>query len=98
MGRDGGNKTEKLYRYRSNFALSKLIVDNGFEDLWRKETLDPSEFTHYDRSCGLRFRIHMVDTDIKIANNTKVNHKMIFFTDHYIAIYIDRLSSKTKIG
>ena len=38
------------------------------------------------------------NTDMKIANNTKVNHIMISFTDHYNAICIDRLSSKTKIG
>ena len=37
-------------------------------------------------------------TDIKIANNTKINHKMISFSDHYNALIIDRLASKTKIG
>ena len=31
MDRDDGNKTQKLYRCRSNFALSKLIVDNGLK-------------------------------------------------------------------
>ena len=36
-------------------------------------------------------------TDIKIANNTKINHIMVSFTNHYNAISIDRLSSKTKI-
>ena len=47
MDRDGGNKTQKLYRCRSNYVLSKLIVDNGLEDLWRSEnqytgsTIDP---------------------------------------------------------
>ena len=35
MDRDGGNKTQKLYRCRSNNALSKLIMNNGLEDLWR---------------------------------------------------------------
>ena len=33
MGRDGGNKTQRLYRCRSNYTLLKLIVDNGLEDL-----------------------------------------------------------------
>ena len=37
-------------------------------------------------------------TDIKTANNTKINHIMLSFTDHYNAISIDRLPSKTKIG
>ena len=29
MDRDGGNKIQRLYRYCSNYALPKLIVDNG---------------------------------------------------------------------
>ena len=36
--------------------------------------------------------------DTKIANNTKINHLMIYFTDHYNANAIYRLPSKTKIG
>ena len=43
-------------------------------------------------------RIDRVYTDIKIANNTKINHIMVSFTNHYNAISIDRLPSKTKIG
>ena len=43
-------------------------------------------------------RIDRVYTDIKIANNTKINHIMVSFTDHYNAISIDRLPSKSKIG
>ena len=31
--RDGENKTQSLYRCCSSYALSKLIVDNGLEDL-----------------------------------------------------------------
>ena len=34
----------------------------------------------------------------KIANNTKINHKMISFSDHYNTLFIDRFSFKTKIG
>ena len=34
----------------------------------------------------------------KIANNTKINHKMISFSDHHNTLFIDRFSSKTKIG
>ena len=49
-----------------------------------------------------RSRIDMVFadiyTDLKIANNTKIIHRMVSFADHYNAISIDRLPSKTKIG
>ena len=81
-----------------NYVLSKLIMDNGLEDLWRRENLDASKFTRYDRSSGTRSRIDRVCNDIKIASNTKINHIMVSFTDHYNAIFIDRFPSKTKIG
>ena len=68
MERDGRNKT--LYRCRFNYALSKLIVVNGLEDLWRRENPDSSELTHYDRSSGTKSRIDRVYTDIKIASNS----------------------------
>ena len=48
--RDGENKRQILHRCCSNYALSKLIVDNGLEDLWRGENPDSLEFTCYDRS------------------------------------------------
>ena len=96
MERDGRNKT--LYKCHFNYALSKLIVDNGLEDLWRRENPDSSEFTRYDRSSGTRSRIDRVYTDIKIASNTKINHIMLSFTGHYNAIFIDRFPSKTEIG
>ena len=38
MDRDGGNKTRILYRCCSNYALSKLIVDNGVEGLSSSST------------------------------------------------------------
>ena len=50
IDRDGENKTQRLYRCCSNYALSKLIVDNGLEDLWRRENLDCPEFNWYNRS------------------------------------------------
>ena len=50
IDRDGENKTQRLYRCCSNYALSKLIADNGLEDLWRRENPDSPEFTCYDRS------------------------------------------------
>ena len=36
MNRYNRNKTY-IYRCCSNYTLSKLIVDNGLEDLWRRE-------------------------------------------------------------
>ena len=96
MDTDGGNKTQRIYRYRSNYALS--IVNNGFEDQWRRENPDSSEFTHYDRSSGTRSRIIRVYSDKKIASNIKINHTMVSSTNHYNAISIERLPSKTKIG
>ena len=50
IDRDDENKTQRLYRWCSNYALWKLIVDNGLEDLWRRENPDSPEFTCYDRS------------------------------------------------
>ena len=79
-------------------CLSKLIVDNGLEDLWRRENPDSSEFTRYNRSSGTRSTIDRVYTDIKMASNTKIKHIMVSFTDHYNAIFINIFPSKTKIG
>ena len=52
MDKNGKNKTQRIYRCRSYNALSKLIVGNGLEDLWRMENSDSSEFSHCDRSSG----------------------------------------------
>ena len=57
-----------------------------------------SEFTHYDRSSGTRSMIDMVYAEINIVNNTKFNHIMVSFTDHYNTISLDRLLSENKIG
>ena len=46
MYRDGENKTHILYRCCSSYALSKLIVDNGLEDLGRRENPDSPEFIY----------------------------------------------------
>ena len=96
MEKDGRNKT--LYKCHFNYALSKLIVDNGLEDLWRRENPDSSEFTCYNRSSVTGSRIDKVSTDIKMTNYTKINHIMVSFTDHYSAIFINRFPSKTKFG
>ena len=41
IDKDGEKKTQRLYRCCSSYALSKLIVDNGLEDLWRGRTQIP---------------------------------------------------------
>ena len=43
IDRDGENNTQRLYKYCSN-ALSKLIVDNWLEDLWKRENPHSPEF------------------------------------------------------
>ena len=50
MGRYGRSKTQRLYRYCSNYALLELTVDDGFEGLWRRENPDSHEFTRDNRS------------------------------------------------
>ena len=55
------------------------------------------DFTRYGRSSGTRSRKGRVYCDIKITNNNKTNHIMVSFTDHYNAISLDKLPSKTKI-
>ena len=97
MNWDGGNKTQRLYRSGSNYFLSKLIVDNGLVDLWRRENPRYSEVSYHHRSPGTRSRIERVNTDIKITRNTKNYHIMVPFTEHYNAISLDRLPSKVKI-
>ena len=79
VDRDGGSKTQRLYRCGSNYALSKLIMDNVVEDLWRRENPDSSELTHYDRYSGTRSRIDNVYVDVKIANNTKISQDGIIY-------------------
>ena len=49
IDRDGENKTKRLYRCCSNYALWDLIVDNGLENLWRRENPYSPEFTCYNR-------------------------------------------------
>ena len=53
---------------------------------------------HYDRFSVTGFRIDRLYTDKKIANNTKINHLMVYLTDHYTAISLGRLQSEIKIG
>ena len=93
---NGRNKT--LYKYHFNYSLSKLIVGNGLKDLWRRENPEFSEFTYYNRPFGTGSTIDRVYTNIKMATNSRINHIMVSFTDHYNAIFIDRFPSKTKIG
>ena len=48
----GENKIQSLYWCCSSYALSKLMVDNGLDDLWRRENPNSTEFICYDRSFG----------------------------------------------
>ena len=48
----GESKTKRLYWRCSSYALSKLIVGNGPEDLWIRVKPDFYVFTRYDRSFG----------------------------------------------
>ena len=52
MNRNGENKTQRHYRSCPNYALSRLILDNGLEDLWKREKPDSPEFIRYGRSFG----------------------------------------------
>ena len=82
MGRCGGNKSQIPYRSCSNYGLSRVIVDNGFEDLWKRENPDSAEFTHYNGVILQRFRIDRIYTDIKIVKNSKNNQIMaLILTD-----------------
>ena len=50
MPENGENNTRRLHRCCSNYTLSKLMVDNGLEDLLRRDNPDSPEFSHCDRS------------------------------------------------
>ena len=41
INKDWGNKTRRHYRWGSNYALSKLIMDNGLKHLCRRENQIP---------------------------------------------------------
>ena len=88
----------RLYRYCSNYALSKFIMDNGLKDLRRRENPDSSEISRHERSSGRKFRTDRVYIDTKIASNTKINQIMVSFTDHYKSIFIDKFPWETKFG
>ena len=87
----------RLYRCLLNSTLSKLIVDNGLEYLWRRENPDSSEFTHYDRSSDTRSRIYRVYID-KNASNTKINHIMVSFADIIMLFLLTDSPQKLKLG
>ena len=54
MDRDGENKTKILYLCCSSYVRSKPIVDNGLEDLWRREN---PVFLSLPATIGLLSRI-----------------------------------------
>ena len=95
MERDSGNKTDFIDVV---LIMTKLIMDNELDDLWRRENPDPSESFCYNRSSGTKPRIDTVYTDMKTANSTKIYHIMVCCTDNYNANFIDRFLLKSKIG
>ena len=52
LDRDGEKKIQRLYMCYSNYGLSKLMVDNGLEDIWRRKNPDSPEFICYNRFFG----------------------------------------------
>ena len=91
-------KTQRIYGCRTNYALSKLIVDNVLEDLCRRKISDSSEFNCYDRSSGTSPGWGGSTLIKKIARSTRVNHIAVSFTNHHNAISFDTLTPKSKIG
>ena len=99
MGRDDGNKRQRFYRCGYSYVLSKLIVDNRLKDLWRGDNPGFSVFTRCDRSSDTKSRMNRVYIDTTIANNTKINHIIVFFSDNYNPFSKKRNSSqKLKLG
>ena len=101
IDRDDENKTQRLYRWCSNYVLWKLIGIMGLRIYGEGRTqIPPSSPATIVLCQGSRIdRVYTdIYTDIKIANNTKIIHLMVSFTNHYNATSIDRLPSKTKIG
>ena len=60
MDKDGGNKTQRLYRCGVNYALSKPIVNNWLEDLWITKNPYSFEFTRYDKSSTTQENIRIL--------------------------------------
>ena len=91
----------RLYRCCSNCNLWKLIVDNGLEDLWRRENPDSPEFTCYDtpfaKDSGYTGSILISILIQKLLTILKINHIMVSFTDQYNSISIDRLPTIEKL-
>ena len=91
MERDGGNKTEFIDAVsimpcqNSSWIMDSRIYGEGITQI---SLSSPAIIDRIDRFY----------TDVKIASNTKNNHIMVSFTDHYNAIFIDRLPSQIKIG
>ena len=74
--------------------MDEMDSDGDFiENLKHKDFID--EFTHYGKCFG-KNPGQARSICYKFANNIKINHIMVSFTDHYNAISINRLPSKTK--
>ena len=77
----------RFYWWCSSYALSKLIVDNGLDDLWRRENPDSPEFTLCDRS----FCIDPGSTQ----ENITISRKNLFFL---LKTQKNNLFSKCPVG
>ena len=91
LDRDGGNKWQRIYRFRFNYVLSKLIEKNELEDIRRKENPDSSEFTHYNRISGTRSRIDGVCSDHyntisidRLPSKTKIGKDSWYFKNSFL--------------
>ena len=77
---------DKMDRYGGNKWTG--MVDNRLR-IYGEERSQIPKFTCYEFNRKGRSRIDRVYNNIKIAKNTKGNHIMVSFTNHYNAIYID---------
>ena len=76
-------------------------MNNGLEDLWRRENPDSPYFTCYDRSFAKDPRYTgsiLISILIQKLRAIPGLITVVSFTDHYNTISIDTLPSKTKIG
>ena len=93
--RSGQNKA--IYICRFIYALSKIIVDNGLEDLRGRDNPYYFLFILYNRSSGTTSRIDRVYFDKNIASNTKINHIIVSFTDHLMLFFLTDSPQKLRM-
>ena len=102
MDRDGENKHKYLTGpapvmpcQNSSWITSLRIYGERRTQIPLSSPATKGPLARFQNTLGYTSRVY---TDIKIANNNSMNRIIVSFTDHYHAVSIDRLSSKTKIG